>query len=387
MRKLLVALLIGTMAISSLTACSVNGRIKVEDKDGNGKITGASIDEQYSAILDLSSAGDDYKAWEVRYNPRNYRVGSNWQEAVSNNTGKYTNITDKLTTLENLDAYSKSDWLIFSAEVDPSAVSSDGGLCVTGVSESVLMNFGSTDYVSNGDIKEMFGDSKDTVFICMKGTVSDDVTTIDCLYPVIYDSGDGAYLYEPFFATMGLKVHDKNLDNSEEANGSTSSKEDTTKADNAENEKQSAQDTNANTDSKDSTASTAENSLDSSLSYDDALAMVNQLVDDINITDVSRPNEFSSTGYIYYTFKNNLGFPMWFDLKSCKIDGVEYDASEVSMYLSADTDEEVRDCQIGIPVSPYSGMVIELGGDIKDTEDFSTVVEGATIKLTITTKK
>ena len=78
---------------------------------------------------------------------------------------------------------------------------------------------------------------------------------------------------------------------------------------------------------------------------------------------------------------------MWFDLKSCKIDGVEYDASEVSMYLSADTDEEVRDGQIGIPVSPYSGMVIELGGDIKNTEDLSTVVEGATIKLTITTKK
>lgn len=378
MRKLLVGLLVGTMAISSLTACSVSGHVKTEDKDGNGKVVGTSIDEQYSATLDMSSYGNEYKAWEVKYNPRNYRVGSDWKEAVSNNTEKYTNITDKLSTLENLDAYSKSDWLVFSAEIDSSAVSSNGDLCVTGVSESVLMNFGSTDYVSVGDIDEMFGKSKETVFICMKGTVSDDTTTVDCLYPVIYDAGDGAYLYEPFFATMGLSVHDKNLNNSEEANDSTSSKEDTTKADDTKKEEQSAQDVVNDTD---------ENSSSSSLSYDDALAMVNQLVDDINITDVSRPNEFNDTGYIWYTFKNNLGFPMWFDLKSCKIDDVEYDASKISMYLSADAGEEVSDGQIGIPVSPYSGMVIELGGDIKNTEDFSTVVEGATIKLTITTKQ
>lgn len=372
MRKLLTGLLTGAMVLSSLTACSASGHVKTEDKDGNGKITSTSIDEQYSATLDMSSAGDEYKAWEVKYNPRNYRVGSDWEEAVSNNTENYTNITDKLSTLENLDAYSKSDWLVFSAEVDPSAVSSQGGLCVTGVSDSVLMNFGSTDYVSSGDIKELFGDSKETVFICMKGTVSDGTTTADCLYPVIYDAWDGAYLYEPFFATVGLKVHDKNLDIPEDVTDSNSSK-DTTNT-----EEQTAQGENTNTE---------ESTSDSSLSYDDALAMVNQLVDDIKITDVSRPSEFTDTGYIWYTFKNNLGFPMWFDLKSCRIDGVEYDASKISMYLGADTGEEISDGQIGIPVRPYSGMVVELSGDIKNTEDFSTVVEGATIKLTITTKQ
>ena len=32
----------------------------------------------------------------------------------------------------------------------------------------------------------------------------------NCVYPIIYDAGDGAYLYKPYFKTMGTSIIDKN---------------------------------------------------------------------------------------------------------------------------------------------------------------------------------
>lgn len=47
-------------------------------------------------------------------------------------------------------------------------------------------------------------------FICLYTAVDTDEGVQNCVYPIIYDAGDGAYLYKPYFKTMGTSIIDKN---------------------------------------------------------------------------------------------------------------------------------------------------------------------------------
>lgn len=368
MKKIIAGILSGALAVTSLAACSSSAHVSTMDKEGNGRIKGVTADKQYTAVLDMSGFGSTFGAWEVKYNPETYKVGSDWKDAVSNNGGEYIDFMQSLEAGKSFSDFKASDWLMVAVDGSKSVSDLDtsSGYYAGMATDSVAFNLGDVSVVSADEVSKAYDKGKETTFICIISTLPvEDGNEINCLTPLIYDAGDGAYLYEPTFKSFGVEITDKNSESSTA----------TDKGGNKSESKTETAVTAAPITQKESETTTAAGDVDTAL-----LDVTTKLASGVTTGQITGD---SGKGYIHYTFTNTFDFPVWFDVKSGTIDGKTYDASELFTYLAADKGGTMEDGLVTLPVEPKSGMVINLIGDVKNTSDYSTVAEGIVLTFSL----
>lgn len=375
MKRIIAGILSGVLVVTSLAACSSNAYVKTQDKEGNGKIKGASTDKQYTAVLDMSGFGSNFEAWEVKYNPKNYKVGSDWKMAVGNNGGDYIDFMQSMESGKSFSDFKASDWLMATTDGSKSVSDLDTstGYYAGMATDSVAVNLGDVSLVSEDEVSEAYGKGKETTFLCIIGALpTGDGSEINCLIPLIYDAGDGAYLYEPTFKSFGVEITDKN---------SKSSTSDTVGENKSEGKTETAVTTAQTTQQESKETTTAGEANTNPSDADGALAdIANTLASGVKLGQITGD---SGKGYIHYSFTNNFDFPVWFDVKTGTIDGKTYDASELFTYLAADKGGVMEDGLVTLPVEPKAGMVVNLVGDIKDSTNYTTVAEGVVLTISI----
>lgn len=376
MKKIIAGILSGVLAVTSLAACSSSAHVATKDKEGNGKIKGVTADKQYTAVLDMSGFGSTFGSWEVKYNPETYKVGADWKEAVSNNGEEYIDFMQSLDAGKSFSDFKASDWLVM--EVDGSKSVSDldtsTGYYAGMATDSVAFNLGDVSVVSVDEISKAYDKGKETTFICIISALPvEDGSQINCLTPLIYDAGDGAYLYEPTFKSFGVEITDKNSKSSTAEGGNKSESKTETVITTTPVTQKESETTKAESDTGD--ASTSLSNADAAL-----LDATVKLASGVKTEQITGD---SGKGYIHYSFTNTFDFPVWFDVKSGTIDGETYDASELFTYLAADKGGTMEDGIVTLPVEPKSGMTINLIGDVKNTSDYSTVAEGVVLTFSL----
>lgn len=161
-----------------MSACTSSNSSSLCESREDSSTADFTVDSQYSAVLSMSRLKDYASAWEMKYNPENYKVGADWKEAIkNNNVEKIVNLNEKLKLGEGLKECTSAYWVIYTDTID---------------------------------LSDMLENGKKITFICLYTAVDTDEGVQNCVYPIIYDAGDGAYLYKPYFKTMGTSIIDKN---------------------------------------------------------------------------------------------------------------------------------------------------------------------------------
>lgn len=158
----------------------------------------------------MSRLKDYASAWEMKYNPENYKVGADWKEAIkNNNVEKIVNLNEKLKLGEGLKGCTSAYWVIYTDTIDLSDFTSEKKY-LKKIGDSLVLNLGGTKSIERDELSDMLENGKKITFICLYTAVDTDEGVQNCVYPIIYDAGDGAYLYKPYFKTMGTSIIDKN---------------------------------------------------------------------------------------------------------------------------------------------------------------------------------
>lgn len=209
-QKIIGSLLAGIIVFGCLSACTSSNSSSLCESREDSSTADFTVDSQYSAVLSMSRLKDYASAWEMKYNPENYKVGADWKEAIkNNNVEKIVNLNEKLKLGEGLKGCISAYWVIYTDTIDLSDFTSEKKY-LKKIGDSLVLNLGGTKSIERDELSDMLENGKKITFICLYTAVDTDEGVQNCVYPIIYDAGDGAYLYKPYFKTMGTSIIDKN---------------------------------------------------------------------------------------------------------------------------------------------------------------------------------
>lgn len=160
-------------------------------------------EDKYSATLDSKA-----DAWNVKYNPKDNCVGSSIDDTCALNGTKYVDFISEINNGKSIDDYDESDWLVveLTGKSDASELSTATSWYTATLINNIGIAFGDTNKTSIDEISKYVKKGQEIKFICTKGKISG----YDCLLPIMYDKGDGTYLYEPGLSALDIEITNEN---------------------------------------------------------------------------------------------------------------------------------------------------------------------------------